>query len=171
MHTRGGGTDQRDLGVQFLKERHIVSPSRRSKNSHRNRSSRQAQDEGDIRFFEMERSQSRDRNEGPPFPPPPNYISPPFQRYEGDVAHQRTPARPMSLLNNPSLGTTTANLEGKVPSALSSSSATTLSQGARAQSLSCTNFLKGECRFGSKCRFKHIVGVGLESTTITNDQK
>jgi hypothetical protein len=168
MHTRGNGTGQRDLGGPVLKERHITSPSKRNKFGNKHRSPRLGTDEGDIRFFEMERSQSRDRNDGTTAPiSTTSYVSPAFQRYDPPSYYQRS-GRPMSLLNNPTLGTPTQS-EG---SSLKPSGISTISQGTRSQSTAvCSSHLRGDCRFGSRCRFKHPVGVGLESTTPTNDQK
>jgi hypothetical protein len=171
MHTRGGGTGQRDLGDSTLKERHIVSPSRRSKNGQR-RSSKLGSDDGDIRFFEMERSQSRDRYDGPAPGPPAPYVSPSIQRFDMNPSYyQRTPSRPMSLLNNPLLNLAPGSMAGPGSISVSGSSATVTSQFTRSHNSVCSNFLRGECKFGLKCRYKHPVGVGLESTTSPNEEK
>jgi hypothetical protein len=169
MHTRGGGGGQRDLGGSVFKERHITSPSRRNRNGHRHR--KQGLDEGDLRFFEAERSQSRDRSAGLNHPNS-SFVSPSSQKFDMNPSYyQRTPGRPMSLLNNPTVGLTLSNEGGTGSKALSSSSATTMSQTTRSQNTICSNFRNGDCKFGNKCRFKHTVGVGLESTASTNEQK
>ena len=169
MHNRGTGTGQRDLGAASFKERHIVSPSRRIRNGNR-RITRQGADDGDIRFFEMERSQSRDRYDGAVQPLSTPYTSPSVQRYDmNPTYYQRTPGRPMSLLNNLTLNFT-PGIAGGGGVKTRSSGTTTLNPPRVQSNQLCSNHQKGECKYGSKCRFKHEVGVGLESTTSTNDQ-
>ncbi len=171
MHNRGTGTGQRDLGPAIVKERHIVSPSRRIRNGNR-RLSRYGADDGDIRFFEAERSQSRDRLEGAVQTPSSSYNSPSVQRFDMNPAYyQRTPGRPMSLLNNPTVSVTPVN--AGVPGVKHRSSASTSTLNLVSKALNnpvCTNYQKGDCKYGSKCRYKHEVGVGLESTSSSNDQ-
>ena len=171
MHNKGNGTGQRDLGGPVLKERHITSPSKRNKLGYKNRSPRLGTDEGDIRFFEMERSLSRDRNDGHPSSMSAlSYVSPALQRYDPTPSYYQRSGRPMSLLNNPTLGTPSHTEGTSLKTSMSSSS--TSGQVTRSQNnIVCSSYLRGDCKFGSKCRYKHPVGVGLESTTPTNDQK
>ena len=171
MHNRGTGAGQRDLGSATFKERHSVSPSRRIRNGNR-RMSRHGADDGDIRFFEADRSQSRDRLEEVVKTPSSSYNSPSEQRFDMNPSYyQRTPGRPISLLNNPTVISTPVNAGVPGVKTRSSSSTTTLNLVSKAlNNPVCSNYQKGECKYGSKCRFEHEVGVGLESTAPTNDQ-
>jgi hypothetical protein len=172
MNNRGAGTGQRDAGSALIRERHIVSPTKRNRVPSKLRTSRSLQDESDIRL-EAERSMSRDRDDRTSKEAA--YVSPALQRYDYGANQFKTPNRPMSLLNNPTRLGSSIGDSGHYGSSNNSHHPPTPTFAQSGVKLSnqqvCINFSKGTCKHGLSCRYKHVVNAGLESASTTNDQK
>jgi hypothetical protein len=166
MYTRGNGTVSKEVGSATIREKHIVSPTRRERKTGKWKS-RHPLDECNLRFFEKtggERSESRDRVDPPTWPiapsGPTSSMAPSYQ--------PQARSRPVSLLQSPvqsNLQVIGGSKGGNIGS--SQNVDHSLVHGKK----KCSHFVRGFCRDGMSCKFLHGAGGELDHSSINNDQK